>query len=92
MLQPININLEEKELEVLISSLLFYSSVNIVSDSNNNFQKNALDLALKLKEHQPEIKLEQIQFLKEQEYEDEWSESILTGFKDNIKTVTFDEV
>jgi len=88
----INITLTEKELETAISGLLFSCSVNVVSNTSSEYQTELFDLAKKLKENKPDIKLSNIQFLKEENYEDETSESILQAFENNIETITFDEI
>ena len=88
----VNINLTEKELETAISGLLFSCSVNVVSNTDKKFQTELLDLAKKLKQINPEVKLENIQFLKEENYEDKTSEQILEDFKQNLETVTFEQI
>ncbi len=88
----INISVTEQELETLISGLLFSCSVNVVSNTDKEFQINLLELAAKLKEHKQDIQLNNIQFLKEDNYEDEISEILFDKFSKNIKAVTFEEV
>lgn len=84
--------LTENELSLIISSLLFSSSVNIMSNTQEAYQRSLVDLAIKLKQHKPELKLEYIQFMEEENYEDLWSSDILTHFKENIEIVNFDQV
>lgn len=88
----INITLTEKELETAISGLLFSCSVNIVSNTDKVFQLELLNLAKKFKETNPDIKLVNVQFLKEDNYEDETSEQILESFKHNIETINFEQI
>jgi len=88
----INISLTESELETVISGLLFSCSVNVVSNTDKDFQINLLTIATKLKDTLPNIQLENIQFLKEDNYEDEISQILFDKFNTNIKVVTFDEV
>lgn len=88
----VNINLTEKELEIAISGLLFSCSVNVVSNTTKEYQLELLDLAKKLKDIKPDIKLENVQFLKEENYEDETSEGILETFKNNIKVIAFEQI
>lgn len=88
----INISLTEKELGTAISGLLFSCSVNVVSNTSKDFQQELFDLAKKLKTLCENVKLENVQFLKEENYEDETSENILEAFKDNIQTITFEEI
>lgn len=87
MSKKISVNLTEQELAAAISSLLFSSSVNVVSNTNEEFQNELFDLAKKLKEHKPNINLKDIQFLTEENYEDSLSEKILENFESNFKQV-----
>jgi len=88
----INITLTEKELSTAISGLLFSCSLNVVSNTNKDFQQELFELAKKLKDNCAEVKLDNVQFLKEENYEDETSELILETFKSNIQTITFEEI
>jgi hypothetical protein len=85
-------SLTENELNLIISSLLFSSSVNVISNTQEMYQRSLIDLAIKLKEYKPSIKLENLQFIEEENYEDQWSSDILKNFKDNIEIVNFDQV
>jgi len=84
--------LNEEELELVISSLLFSSSVNVVSNTEEYYQKRLLDVAIKLKKLKPDISLSHIQFIKEDNYEDQWSCDILENFSDNIEIVGFEHI
>lgn len=88
----VNITLTEKELETTISGLLFSCSVNVVSNTTKEYQLELLELAMKLKDIKPDVKLENVQFLKEENYEDETSEGILETFKNNIEVITFEQI
>ena len=87
-----NVTLTEEELKTAISGLLFSCSVNIVSDTDLAYQTKLLSLAKKLKDFKPDIKLEGIRFIKEEDYEDETSPLILEAFKNNLDITTFDHV
>ena len=87
-----NVSLTNEELEIAISGLLFSCSVNIVSETNSEYQHKLLSLAKKLKDVKPDIKLDSINFLKEDSYEDETSAEILETFKNNIEITTFEHV
>ena len=91
-MSTINVALTEKELSTAISGLLFSCSVNVVSNTNKDFQQELFELAKKLKTNCENVKLENVQFLKEENYEDETSESILETFKENIQMITFEEI
>ena len=88
----IKVALTERELETAISGLLFSCSVNIVSNTNLEYQTELLQLAKKLKDVKPDIKLNDIQFVKEQDYEDETSPLILEAFQNNIEITSFEGV
>ena len=93
MSKNIVVNLTEQELATLISSLLFSCSINVVSDTGEEFQRELFDLAKKLKEHKQDVVLDKIQFLKEESYEDSLSENVLEEFKSNLKDiVTFEQI
>jgi hypothetical protein len=87
-----NVTLTEEELKTAITGLLFSCSVNIVSDTDLAYQTKLLSLAKKLKDLKPDIKLEGIRFIKEEDYEDETSPLIFETFKNNIEITTFDYV
>jgi hypothetical protein len=88
----IPIPLTERELSSAISALLFSSSVNVISNTNIEFQIELLDLAKKLKTYNEQIKLDNIQFVKEDCYEDDSSNQIYELFKENMEIVTFDQI
>jgi hypothetical protein len=88
----INIALSERELNTAISGLLFSCSVNVVSNTSLERQTELLQLAKKLKEAKPDIKLTDIEFVEEDDYEDEVSSLLLESFKDNLEITTFDHV
>lgn len=90
--QNITINLTEKQLATIISGLLFSCSVNIVSTTNEEYQKELFNLAKDLKQVSPEIKLDDIQFLKEDNYEDSLSLDVLREFIDNLEIISFDQI
>jgi hypothetical protein len=88
----IKVDLTERELQTAISGLLFSCSVNVVSNTNLEYQTELLQLAKKFKQLKPEIKLSDIQFVKEEDYEDEISPLIMEEFAGNIEITTFDHV
>jgi hypothetical protein len=88
----INIALTEKELNTAIAGLLFSCSVNVVSNTSLEYQTELLQLAKKLKELKPDIKLANIEFVQEEDYEDEISSLLLESFKDNIEVTTFEHI
>ncbi len=91
-MSTITVTLTEEELKTAISGLLFSCSVNVVSSTTLDYQVKLLDLAKKLKLLKPEIKLEDVQFVKEEEYEDQLTDTLFENFKDNIEIVNFENV
>lgn len=87
MSKSISVKLTEQELTDAISALLFSSSVNVVSNTNQEYQNQLFDLAKKLKGYNPELKLKDIQFLQEDNYEDSLSANILETFKPNFEEI-----
>jgi hypothetical protein len=88
----ITLTLTEKQLETIISGLLFSCSVNVVSNTNAEYQKELFDLAKELKKVNPNIKLTDVQFLKEEYYEDCLSPELFEEFGTNMEILSFDQV
>jgi hypothetical protein len=87
------ITLTENELNKIVAALLFASSINVVyNDTDSSYFEDLKNLAIRLKEYKPDIKLERVQFIKEETYEDLWSVEILETFKDNIDITTLEKV
>lgn len=90
--QNITISLSEKQLSTIISGLLFSCSVNVVSNTNEEYQRELFELARDLKYIRSDIKLDDIQFLKEDDYEDSLSHDVLEEFKNNIEIIGFEQI
>lgn len=90
--QIVTIEMTEQQLATAISGLLFSCSVNVVSDTNEEYQRELFELAKALKFVNPEIRLDKIQFLQEDSYEDSLSQEILSEFKDNVEVVTLEGI
>jgi hypothetical protein len=88
----INISFTENQLATIISGLLFSCSVNVVSNVNEKFFLELFELAKNLKTLKPEIKLDNVQFVKEKDYEDQLSDLVLEEFHTNMQLVTFEQV
>jgi len=91
-MSTVNVTLTKEELKTAISGLLFSCSVNVVSNTDLSYQERLLDLAKKLKDFDTSVKLNDIQFIQEQDYEDAISERILEHFKNNIEITSFEGV
>lgn len=91
-MSTVNMTLTKEELKNAISALLFSCSINVVSNTHLDYQERLFELAQKLKKLNPELKLTDIQFVKEEDYEDAISEQILNEFGSNVEIVSFDNI
>lgn len=90
--QQITLTLTEKQLETIISGLLFSCSVNVVSNTNEEYQRELFQLAKDLKQVNPNVKLNDVQFIKEDNYEDSLSVELFEEFGDNMSILSFEQV
>ena len=86
------VHLTDDELQTTIESLLFGTSINIVSNTDPNYQQKMFDVAVKLREHKQDIKLDNISFIKEEDYEEKITQTILDVFEQNLKFTSFEHV
>lgn len=87
-----SIEMTEKQLATIISGLLFSCSVNVVSDTNKEYQNELYKLAKTLKKLKPEIQLPSVNFIQEDAYEDDISSNIMEDFQGNIEVVVIEKV
>ena len=90
--QIVTIEMTEKQLATAISGLLFSCSVNVVSTTHQEYQKELFELAKLLKTVNPDIKLTEIQFLEDVDYEDSLSTEVMEAFKGNVEVITFTQI
>ena len=90
--QLITLTLTERQLATIVSGLLFSCSVNVVSNTNEEYQHELFQLAQTIKSAYPSIQLTDVQFLKEDNYEDELSPLVYAEFGDNMELLTFEQV
>jgi hypothetical protein len=88
--ETLNIALTEENVASIISALLFSCSVNVTSNTDEEYQQELFAVAKQLKKIKPDIKLDNIQFLKEDDYEDSISAELLEEFKNNLEVSSFD--
>ncbi len=91
-MKKIQVEFTKEEFESVISALLFTSSVSIIGSVDEVRQQQLFDLAKKLKNFDPNIKLKFIEFMEEENYEDQISSEIFNEFKNNINVVNFEGV
>lgn len=89
----INLSFDTKQVNRIIEALLFSSSINIGAEWAEEDYKVMIDLAKELKQAcNNDVTLNRICFYKEKNYEDNWTEDILTNFKKYISTVNLETV
>ncbi len=82
--------LSNHEVETVVSALLFTSSVNVVANNTDPlFQQSLIETAKRLKQECPDLKLKNVQFIKEDNYEDQYTVDIYENFKDTLEVTTF---
>ncbi len=86
------LELNEEEYKVVLSSLLFTSSVNFVLNNSDGFQNNAVNTLKKVKQMYPECKLEDVEYIQDEVFEDELSEDLFNLFKNNVNVVSLEGV
>lgn len=88
-----NLNLSEKEINHVIEALLFSSSVSVGADWHKEDCESMLQIALTLKEVvQDKMVLENINFYKEDDYEDSCSEKILEEFGSKMEIFSLENI
>ena len=83
----VNLSLTEQQVNLIIESLLFSSSVNIGAEWDEADLTSMLDTAKTLKDVSSNIELDKLVFYKEENYEDKWTKDLLKYFKKNLKTL-----
>ena len=90
--EKIAIKLNPKDINYLIESLLFASSVSVGADWKEDSYENMITLAKQLKNTlSSQLKLEHVNFFKEEYYEDSWSEEILKEFGDQLEIISLED-
>ncbi len=93
IIQTMNLNLSEKEINHVIEALLFSSSVSVGADWHKEDCDSMLQIALSLKEIiKDDLKIENINFYKEEDYEDTCSEKILEAFGSKLEIFSLENI
>jgi hypothetical protein len=88
-----NLTLTHQEINHIVEALLFSSSVSVGADWHKEDCESMLQIALYLKEvTEDNLKLENINFLKEEDYEDTCSEKILEEFGSKLEVYSLDNI
>ena len=92
MEKNISLTLNTKDLNHIVESLLFASSVSVGANWNIDTCENMVILAKQLKETLSEdLNLKHLNFFKEDCYEDSWSEQILKEFGNDIEIISLED-
>lgn len=90
--REISLTLNYQDVNRLIEALLFASSVNIGADWKEDACEKMLNLAKKFKDKiGSQLKLEHVNFYKEEYYEDSWSENILKEFGGQMEILSLED-
>ena len=84
----ITLELKQDEANMVIEALLFASSVNVGADWDEKDINKMVSLSKKVKtELNGSTKLNNIIFYQEENYEDDWTQSVFNFFKDDLNVV-----
>jgi hypothetical protein len=84
----ITLELKHDEANAILEALLFASSVNVGADWDEKDINRMVSLSKKVKtELNGSTKLDNIVFYQEENYEDDWTQSVFNFFKDNLNVV-----
>jgi hypothetical protein len=84
----ITLELKQEEANMVIEALLFASSVNVGANWDEKDINKMVSLSKKVKtELNGSTKLNNIVFYQEENYEDDWTQSVFNFFKDNLNIV-----
>jgi hypothetical protein len=93
MNDKVNLELQKSELNQIVESLLFASSVSVGADWKEDACNKMFEIAKKIKNVLgSDLKLEHVNFFKEEYYEDSWSENILNEFGDQLEIISFENI
>jgi hypothetical protein len=84
----ISLELKQDEANMVIEALLFASSVNVGADWDEKDINKMVSLSKKVRtELNGSTKLNNIVFYQEENYEDDWTQSVFNFFKDDLNVV-----
>jgi outer membrane receptor for ferrienterochelin and colicin len=100
-MKPITINdnkadrkiaLSKHELNLIVESLLFASSVNVGADWKEEDFNDMISIASRIETDVTDTDVKNLTFFVEENYEDKWSVKILDIFKNKIKQLELSKV
>jgi hypothetical protein len=84
----ITLELKREEANMVIEALLFASSVNVGANWDEKDINKMVSLSKKVKtELNGSTKLNNIVFYQEENYEDDWTQSVFNFFKDDLNVI-----
>lgn len=84
----ITLDLKQEEANILLEALLFASSVNIGADWTEKDINKMVTLSKKIKKNlNGSTKLKNLVFYREENYGDEWTQSVFNFFKNDLNVV-----
>jgi hypothetical protein len=84
----VTLELKQDEANMLLEALLFASSVNVGADWSEKDINKMIALSKKLKtELNGSTKLKNIVFYQEENYEDDWTQSVFNFFKNELNVI-----
>lgn len=84
----ITLELKREEANMVIEALLFASSVNVGADWDERDINKMVSLSKKVKtELNGSTKLSNIVFYQEENYEDDWTQSVFNFFRDDLTVI-----
>ncbi len=88
----ITLELKQEEANMVIEALLFASSVNVGANWDEKDINKMVSLSKKVKtELNGSTKLNNIVFYQEENYEDDWTQSVFNFFKDDLNVVSLQQ-
>jgi len=92
MNKNITLTLDVNDVNHMVESLLFASSVSVGADWKEDACEKMVSLAKQLKTTlSDDLKLEHVNFFKEEYYEDSWSEEILKEFGNQMEIISLED-
>jgi len=84
----LSLDLKQEEANILLETLLFASSVNIGADWSEKEINKMVSLSKKIKKQLNGLTdLKHLTFYQEENYGDEWTQSVFNFFKDDINVI-----
>ena len=88
----VTLSLKQEEANIILEALLFASSVNIGADWSEKDINKMVDFSKKIRKNlNNSTELKNIVFYSEENYGDEWTQSVFNFFKNDLNIVTLQQ-